>query len=225
VDWEKVIPAEDLAVYSAAGYGARSQPGSHPALIVIDLTWGFIGREPLPVLESVQSYPNSCGERGWAALEAINAVASKCREKALPIFYTAGMSEDREEHAGRWRDKHPRTLEQPVDAYDLVDEELLGAEGILVRKAKPSAFFGTPLIASLIDHRVDTLIVTGCTTSGCVRASVVDAFSYGLNIIVVEDGVFDRGEVSHVVNLFDMDQKYANVQTSEDVLRYLDALT
>jgi maleamate amidohydrolase len=224
MDWERVIPPEDLAVYSAAGYGARTQPGSHPALIVIDVTWGFIGREPLPILESIKRYPNSCGERGWATLGPIKSVTSKFREKGLPIFYTAGMSEDRAEHAGRWRDKHPRTLEQPGDAYDVVDDILSESEGILVRKAKPSAFFGTPLIASLIDHGIDTLIVTGCTTSGCVRASVVDAFSFGLRVIVVEDGVFDRGEMTHAVNLFDMDQKYANVQTCEEVLRYVDAM-
>lgn len=224
MDWERVIPADDLAAYRAAGYGVRAQLGESPALMVIDVTWGFIGREPLPVSESVRRYPNSCGERGWAALGPIKAVAGACRERALPILYTAGISKDRPEDAGRWRDKHPRTMEQPPDSYDLVDGILLQSEDIVIRKAKPSAFFGTSLIASLIEHKVDTLIVTGCTTSGCVRASVVDAFSYGLSVVVVEDAVFDRAELSHVVSLFEMDQKYANIQTSTEVVRYLEEL-
>jgi nicotinamidase-related amidase len=70
----------------------------------------------------------------------------------------------------------------------------------------------------------DTIIVTGATTSGCVRATVADAFSYGFNVVVVEDGVFDRGEVSHAINLFDMDQKWADVMSSEDVIGYVEKL-
>jgi nicotinamidase-related amidase len=76
-------------------------------------------------------------------------------------------------------------------------------------------------LSSLVDQRVDTVIVTGCTTSGCVRATVVDAFSNGFATLVVEDGVFDRGELSHAVNLFDMDQKYADVITADEALTYL----
>lgn len=224
MNWENVIPEDDLAVYSAAGYGARVGPGMHPALIVIDVTWGFVGREPLPILESIKQYPNSCGERGWAALEPIRSVVEKSRECALPIFYTAGMTEHTSEHAGRWRDKHPRALDQPDDANEIVDEVSPRPEDILVRKTKPSVFFGTPLLPILIDQKVDTLIVTGCTTSGCIRASVLDAFSYGLNVIVVEDGVFDRGALSHLINLFDMEQKYADVQTAEEVVTYLNQL-
>src|SRR5690606_29047310 len=96
---------------------------------------------------------------------------------------------------------------------------------IVIRKTKPSAFFGTPLVASLIDCHVDTVIIVGGTTSGCVRASVIDAFSYGFSVLVVEEAVFDRGSLSHCVNLFDMDQKYANVLTQADIFEYLDSLT
>lgn len=224
MDWKTVVPPQDLAVFEGAGYGARSEPGSHPAMLVIDVTWGFVGREPLPILESIKRYPNSCGERAWATLGPIKTIVEKCRQTEVPIFYTAGISEQRAEYATLWADKHPRSLEQPDDSYDIVDDLSPAPGELVVRKAKPSVFFGTPLIASLVERNVDSVIVTGCTTSGCVRASVVDAFSYGLDVVVVDDAVFDRGELSHAVALFDMDQKYANVQSSGEVLRYLDSL-
>src|SRR5690606_11879626 len=88
-------------------------------------------------------------------------------------------------------------------------------------KNYPSAFFGTNLISMLIDMGVDTIVATGCTTSGCVRGSVVDAFSYNLRSIVPEDCVYDRSEVTHAVNLFDMSQKYADVISSESLLTEL----
>jgi maleamate amidohydrolase len=224
VHWKDLVPREDLAVFEAAGYGARSELGHHPALLVIDVTWGFVGREPLPILESIKRYPNSCGERAWKALGPTKEVVDKAREKKVPIFYTAGISEQRAEYASAWGAKHPRSLQQPADAYEIVDDLSPEPHDVIVRKAKPSVFFGTPLIASLVQRSADTVIVTGCTTSGCVRASVVDAFSYGLSVIVVEDAVFDRGEFSHAAALFDMEQKYANVQSSDVVLKYLETL-
>jgi maleamate amidohydrolase len=211
-------------VYAAAGYGRRAAPGRRPALIVIDVTYGFVGRARLPVLESIRTYPNSCGEAGWDAVPRIARVIAAARTAGAPIYVTAGVDDQAAEHAGRWRDKHPRTLEQPEDAQQLVPDLGITDRDILVKKTKPSAFHGTPLVGSLIDRGVDTLLVTGCTTSGCVRATVIDAFSYGFRTVVVEDGVFDRGELSHDVNLFDMDQKYANVLPSAEVVAYLDEM-
>ena len=113
------------------------------------------------------------------------------------------------------------TLQQPSDAHTIVDDiKPVGGE-VVIQKTKPSAFFGTPLVASLIDKGVDTLIVLGCTTSGCVRATALDAFSFGFVTVVVEDGVFDRGWMSHAVNLFDLSQKYADVLDSGEVGNYL----
>ncbi len=89
---------------------------------------------------------------------------------------------------------------------------------MIVRKDKPSAFFGTPLMAYLNERRVDTLVITGCTTSGCVRATAVDAFSFNFKVGVVADGVFDRAETPHKVNLFDLSQKYADVMMSDEAV-------
>jgi maleamate amidohydrolase len=158
-------------------------------------------------------------------MEQIASLLEAGRAVSLPIYYTAGVTDHVVRHAGRWREKHPRTLEQPDDAQ-VIPERIAPHEGdVVIRKTKPSVFHGTPLLSSLVDQRVDTVIVTGCTTSGCVRATVVDAFSNGFATLVVEDGVFDRGELSHAVNLFEMDQKYADVITTDEALTYLAALS
>ncbi|MGH9244021.1 MAG: isochorismatase family protein [Acidimicrobiales bacterium] len=219
--WESMIPPHDRAVYEASGYGRRGSLGSNPALLVIDVTYGFIGREPLPLLESITRYPNSCGERGWRAMARIARVLDTARSHGVSIYYTAGITDHAVHHAGRWRDKHPRTLEQPDDAQVIAEPIAPRPDDVIIRKTKPSVFYGTPLLSSLVDRRVDTVIVTGCTTSGCVRATVVDAFSNGFTTLVIEDAVFDRGELSHAVNLFDMDQKYADVITTDDAIAYL----
>jgi nicotinamidase-related amidase len=96
---------------------------------------------------------------------------------------------------------------------------------IVIEKTMPSAFFATNLLSYLVNLRADTILVCGMTTSGCVRASVVDGFSYSYRMIVVEEGTFDRGQASHAINLFDMDVKYADVMSLADVTAYLDALS
>ncbi len=105
-------------------------------------------------------------------------------------------------------------------------DERLGREpgDMLLVKKYASCFFGTDLISRLVSRGVDTLIITGCTTSGCVRASAVDACSYGLHTIVVEDAVGDRAPLSHLTSLFDIDAKYGDVTTTDAVIAHLDAV-
>jgi nicotinamidase-related amidase len=221
VSWREVVPPEDLEVYEAAGYGGRMELGTRPALLVIDVTYGFVGKPGLPILEAIREHPNACGPAGWAAVPPIRDVLDAGRSVGAPVFYTAGTTRHVVDNLGRWRDKHRRTLERPADTQVIVEEIAPQPGDVLVEKTKPSAFFGTPLTATLIDLGVDTVVVAGCTTSGCVRASVIEAFSYGFRVAVVEDGTFDRGGLSHAVNLFDMDAKYANVMPSADVVAYL----
>jgi maleamate amidohydrolase len=95
---------------------------------------------------------------------------------------------------------------------------------IVIQKDKPSAFFGTPLLSYLIALHVDSLLVTGTTTSGCIRATVIDGFSYNLPLAIVEECTFDRGEVSHKINLFDMQAKYADVVSLAETLEFLRGL-
>ena len=105
----------------------------------------------------------------------------------------------------------------------MVDELAPGIGEYIVRKTQPSAFFGTSLASWLHAKLVDTLLVTGCTTSGCIRASVVDAMSYNFRTVVVTDCVGDRAIAPHDANLFDMEQKYADLMTSEEVMAKLSA--
>jgi nicotinamidase-related amidase len=222
--WRDLIPPADLEVYEAAGYGGRMELGTRPAVLVIDVTYGFVGKPGLSLRDAIREHPNACGPAGWDAVPPIREVLDAARALPAPVFYTAGMSRYVEDNLGRWRDKHRRTLERPPDTQVIVDEIAPGPGEVRIEKTKPSAFFGTPLTATLIDLGVDTVVVAGCTTSGCVRASVIEAFSYGFRVAVVEDGTFDRAELPHAVNLFDMDSKYANVMPASDVAAYLRSL-
>jgi nicotinamidase-related amidase len=122
---------------------------------------------------------------------------------------------------GRLAEKVPALMGVAAKGYEFVPDVAPHPEDILLPKKHPSAFFGTPLASYLIDANVDTLIVTGCTTSGCVRGSVVDGFAYNFRILVPEDAVYDRSATSHAVNLFDMASKYADVMPTNAALQHL----
>jgi nicotinamidase-related amidase len=131
--------------------------------------------------------------------------------------------------SGGWRAKNTRSLEAPKTAsnrhgYDIVDEIAPSAKDIVIYKQKPSGFFGTPMTGYLTQLQCDSVIVTGTTTSGCVRATVVDAFSYNYRVAMVEEGCFDRSQASHAMTLCDLGAKYADIVKSEDVLSYFDTL-
>jgi maleamate amidohydrolase len=223
--WRSVVSERDRAIYEAAGYGRPVMPGRRPVMLVVDVTYGFVGRERAPILESIEHYPNSCGEAGWDAVGVIERLLAPVRALGRPIVYSAGFAQLGIRGVGLWADKHPRASHAPPDAHE-IPPSIAPRQGddVLLPKTKPSLFHGTPLLELLVRSGADTLIVTGGTTSGCIRATVLDAFSYNFPVIVVEDAVFDRGELSHAVNLFDMDQKYANVLPSDAVLRYLEDL-
>ena len=121
------------------------------------------------------------------------------------------------------RDAISAVLKDLNAMYDIIDEVApLPGEAVLYKTA-PSAFFGTPLVSHFVKEGVDTVIVAGETTSGCVRATVVDGCSYRYRMIVAEECVFDRDEAPHAINLFDMHEKYADVLPLADVLREIEA--
>jgi maleamate amidohydrolase len=216
--WRDLVGAHDREVLEAAGYGHEVGLGERPALLVVDVTYGFVGRTPLPVLEAIQTYPSAVGKPGWEAVEAIEWLLAAARKAGVPILYSAGTGDP-----GRWADKRPSHLRQPADAYQIVDRLAPRPGEAVIRKAKPSAFFGSGLAERLKQLGVDSVIVCGGTTSGCVRATVVDAFSHDLRVAVVEDAVFDRVQLSHAAALFDMEHKYADVLASDAVIAWLNA--
>ena len=223
--WDDVLSERDRQVYREAGYGTRGGGGERPALLVVDVTYDFVGDEPEPILDSIKKFPNSCGEEGWRGMEAIRELLEACRERDLPIFYSKGMDERSALTRGSWAWKNAKALNKGDLAERIgnqIPRPIAPQPGeTVIQKTKPSAFFGTPLASYLIALGVDTLLVTGTTTSGCVRATVIDAFSLNFRTLVVEEAVFDRGEASHKINLFDMQSKYADVIALGEAKRYV----
>jgi nicotinamidase-related amidase len=223
--WDDILTERDKQVFAAAGYGKRQGFGSRPAVIVVDVNYNFVGDVPEPILASITKYRNSCGEEGWQGVYQIQKLLEAARAKGVPIFYSTAPPRRLALQAGRWHGKNSRGAEdlrgRTQHGNDIVKEIAPHEDDIVILKDKPSVFFGTPLMSYLHELQVDTLLVAGTTTSGCVRATVVDAFSYNFKVVVVEECVFDRGQASHKVNLFDMQAKYADVAPLETVLHYL----
>ena len=229
--WDKFLTERDKQVFEASGYGAHAGFGKKPALLVIDVNYNFCGDKREPILESIKRWRNSCGEDAWDALPHIRKLIDAAREKGIPVIYTTGERREDGWDRGGWGWKNARTKEDmaPPEARqtnrpgnDIMDEIAPEPQDIVVRKLKPSAFHGTALMGFLNDLGADSLIVTGTTTSGCVRASVIDAFSLNLRCSIVEEGCFDRSQASHAINLCDMHAKYADVIPVEDALEVIE---
>lgn len=219
--WAGVITDDDEARYEAAGFGRPSGSGTRPALLIIDVQYRTVGDTPKSFFESVRDdYSTSCGDVGWAAVQNIAPLLAAFRARSLPILYPH-VAPKRAYDAGRLAAKVPSIMDISDQGYRFVEEVAPAESDILIPKRHPSAFFATSLTSYLIDLSVDWLVVTGCTTSGCVRASVVDAFALNYKITVPHDAVYDRSPTVHGVNLFDMAQKYADVMTTADVIRAL----
>lgn len=223
--WDDFVTKLDKQVFEAAGYGKQMGYGKKPALFIIDVHYNFVGDEPEHILESIKKYRTSCGERGWAVVREIEKILKAIRGKNFPVFYT--VSERRKDYfdSGVQRLKSFRHME-PTSVVgskgtqvvsELAPEEI----DILISKRKPSAFFGTPLMSYLNDLDVDTIILTGTSTSGCIRATAVDSFAYNFKTIIPEECCFDRFDSSHAINLFDLNTKYVDVVPLEEVLNYV----
>jgi nicotinamidase-related amidase len=213
-----VIPAHELELYRSIGLGNKSARPGKAALLVIDMQYRSTGHRAQPISDAVREYPTSCGEYAWAALPHIRGLVDTFRARKLPVIYPH-VAPKRAYDGGRWAEKAPAVMAIPPRGYDFVKEVAPREGEILVPKQHASAFFGTPLLSYLIDSNVRTVFVAGTTTSGCVRATVVDASSCGFRVVVPHDAVFDRSQTSHAVNLFDMDSKYADVVSCDEAIR------
>ncbi len=192
-------------VYARQGFGTVVGSGERPALLVVDFVNAFADPEMLG------------GGNIQAAVAATVPVLEACRAKGLPVVFTRIVYAADGSDVGVWATKLPAlqklTPDSPANRVVDVLAPLPGE--LVIDKKQASAFFGTDLAPWLVQRRVDTLYVTGCTTSGCVRASVVDAVGWNFRPIVIEDCVGDRALEPHAANLFDMRQKYADLVTAE----------
>ncbi len=231
--WEAFLTERDKEVFRAAGYGQLAGFGERPAIVVIDVNYNFTGDRSEPILDSIKRWPNSCGEDAWIALPHIRKLLDAARAKGLPVIYTTGtMREDGWDRAS-WSWKNNRTGEwrsgadipqTNLDGNDINHEIAPLAQDIVIRKLKPSAFHGTPMSSYLTNLRADSVIMVGTTTSGCVRATVLDAFSENYRVTLVEEGCFDRSQASHAINLCDMHAKYADVVDVDSVIEFIEHL-
>lgn len=227
--WETWLSDRDRAVFDQGGFGKRAEAGTRPVLLVVDVTHDFVGDRSEPILESIRRFPMSCGEEGWRGMEHIRDLLRSSRAAGIPIFYTKALDESSAAARGGWAWKNSRDLEVTPLRQSIGNTipDLIAPEPgeTVIEKAKPSAFFGTPLSSYLTALGIDTVIVAGTTTSGCVRATAVDAFSLNYRVLVAEEAVFDRGELAHAANLFDLQAKYADVVPVSEVLAYLAGLS
>ena len=208
--WQAATAAE----YERKGFSARSGYGTKPALLIVDFINGFTN-------------PGTGLGGDYSAELAVTAkLLAEFRSRALPIFFTTVAYEPNLRDAGQFVAKVP-ALSILIKGSDWVkvDERIRPrpSEQVVVKKYA-SAFFDTMLDMELRGLGVDTLIIVGCTTSGCIRASAIDSMQHGFHTVVVRDAVGDRAKDPHEVNLFDIDAKYGDVVSSGEVLDYLRGL-
>lgn len=212
--WKDYLPADELATYAKGKFGERVGYGRRAALLNIDTTFMFV--DP--------AYPQ-CGDGDPELVDNITRLVRAFRDLGLPIYYSRRDDRSHPIRRGMWNDKlgiademiysrDPRADEWP-DAYAPRDQD------VVVYKNKASCFFQTPLESFLRYDEVDTIVICGISTSGCVRAAANDAFSHNFRVIVAEEAVGDRSATAHRANLFDMDMKMADVEPMDGVIEEL----
>jgi maleamate amidohydrolase len=200
-------------IYVQQQFGQKTGFGQRPALLVIDFVNGFTDPAILG------------GGNIRDAVETTLPLLEFFRARKLSVVFTRIVYADDGSDAGVWCEKAPRLRELTESAHhSQIVSELAPRRGeLIIRKTQASAFFGTDLCGALISKGVDTVVVAGCTTSGCVRASVIDAMSWNFRPVVAADCVGDRALGPHEANLFDMGQKYADILTAREIMATLDS--
>lgn len=216
--WQGLYAPEIYDIYSP--YRRVTGIKGRCGLLLVDLYNLCYEGGDLPVRELYSDYPSSCGEHAWRALEPTRRILETMRLQGLPVLFST-----KELRNSRHNAKANATFRQQRQvsdgAYD-IHPDLAPKDGeLVIAKERASCFFGTPLATYLQRLRVETLIIVGESTSGCVRATTTDSYSFGFHTVLIEEAVFDRNPVSHQASLFDLHHKYADVMALEDVLRQL----
>lgn len=200
---------DDISAYARQGFGAAMAPKAPYGLLIVDLVNGFAD----PAVFGGGNIPQ--------AIEQTAGLLAHARKQGWPVAHSRIVFADDDADHNIFTLKVPGMLTlKEADHNSAIVPQLAPAAGeLVVRKTVPSAFFGTSLAAWLSQRGVQTLLVAGAVTSGCVRASVVDAMQYGFRPLVVSDCVGDRAIGPHDANLFDMQQKYATVLTRDEAVR------
>jgi nicotinamidase-related amidase len=213
--WDDILTERDKQVIEKAGYGKKGAAswesrglGRSPVVMVIDMQQLIVGRN-VPILEAIDDYRTAMGDVAWGAIEHIAPFLEKAREANVPIIYTRVI---------------PRGHGPDSPAVQIVEAVGPREGDLVIDKNYASAFYGTALLTHLVQRKADTIIIVGNSTSGCIRATAVDAKQHGYSVVLPEECIFDRIEASHKVGLLDLWMKYAEVVPTSEVTAYLERL-
>jgi nicotinamidase-related amidase len=215
--WENLLSEQDEQVITKAGYdkeGASSWDsrgtGTDPVVLVIDMQRLVVGEDE-PILDAIDDYRTAMGEIAWNAIDHIEPFLDFAREHDVPVMYTRVVPSS-------YDDPHHEDL-------DIV-EPVAPEEGeTVVDKSYASAFYGTDLLSRLVRDGHDSVIIVGNSTSGCVRATAIDAQQNGFDVLLPQECLFDRVQASHKIALLDLWMKYAEVLEREEVEAYVEEIT
>jgi nicotinamidase-related amidase len=219
--WQGVVPADIIAIY--ADYKRETFVGPKPALLAVDLYECVYQGGPVPVAEGMKTHPSSCGVFAYDAIEPTQRLFAAARKAGLPVVYSTSDTRPNSQPQSISATKRKRRIDPAM--YKIRSEFEPQANDVIITKQRASVFFATPLAVHLTQLGVRSLIICGESTSGCVRATAVDAYSAGFHVVLVEECCFDRSPLSHAVNLFDMHHKYCDVMHIDEVVRHLDSVT
>jgi nicotinamidase-related amidase len=203
------------AFFRKRGFSRTIGFGQRPAVIVIDIIGAFTDPD-LPL-----------GTNLDGIIEQTNRILGPARAAKVPVFFSSVAYEDEDlRDAGIWALKQAGVMTLRAGTPEVEVDKRLGQRPgeALIMKKYASCFFGTDLVTRLHTLKIDTLILTGCTTSGCVRATAVDGLQYGFRVMVPKEAVGDRAAPAHEQSLFDLNAKYADVISVDDVLAYFSRL-
>lgn len=192
------------------GITPRRDPGERPIVLAIDLQRHLFG-EDIPIEQSVAGYPTSMGAVAYRALDSIEPLLQVARDCGVPVVYTRVIP-------GAESGLGP-------DDVGIVDAAAPHEDDLVLDKSYSSAFYDTDLVSRLVRRGVDTVVVLGCSASGCVRATAIDAAQIGFAVVTPRECVFDRVQASTAVALLDIDERYGHVWDAADVVSYLREVT
>lgn len=210
--WEDLLTEQERILIEKGGYATRGCAswssrglGTRPVCLVIDMQEFIVGRN-VPILQAIKDHPTAMGEIAWKAMEHIVPLVKLARELQVPIMYTRVV---------------PQGCRSGDRAVQIVADLAPEPGDVVVEKNFASAFYGTALATHLVQRRIDTVIAVGNSTSGCLRATAIDAMQLGFKVVVPEECTFDRIAASHKASLLDLWMKYAEVISKEQVVAYL----
>ena len=223
--WEDCLTDVDRIVIEKGHYGQPRGFGKKPLLLIIDLQPNYIGADK-PIEDQLDEWPSGGGEACWTGVRRILSLRDVARECGIPIFYTRNVQNATnafDSFATKTKRDHTRYIDGAPEA-DLLECVKPLPNEMIIPKSYASAFYGTPLQSYLVKLGIDTVIIVGGSTSGCCRATAVDAVTRNYNLGYVEDCLFDRISISHKAALLDVWMKYGDVINSDYVKEYFYSL-